>query len=297
MDDNSAFLEEVFENLLMISRGECNITEEDLLALEAAPQKLNILSGLKLLFEDLELYKKEYRENLEAEYRLKVLEKKNEDLEQFNYMASHDLKEPLRNIKNFSQLLLNSHEQLPTEKVTDYLTHITSATGRMYDLLNGLLNFTTAGSTLVKTHVNMVELIDVVKADVILANEALTIDFEIEPMPTIYVDSAAIHIVIQNLITNAIKFRDKKRKLCLKVKYKAADTHHQFCISDNGIGIQKEYLNDIFVLLKRLHTKAEIEGSGIGLSTCKKIIEMHNGKMWVESIYGKGSDFFFTIPR
>jgi len=294
--DEGIFLEEVFDHILSISKGECNINEEDLFNLESDEQKLSILSGLKLLHEDLELYKQDYKNKLDAEYKLKSLEKKNMELEQFNFMASHDLKEPLRNIKNFSQLLNNKFETLSSEKIKEYLNYINVATSRMNDLLSSILNYSIAGSELVKTKINLNQLLTDLKADLSQVIEESRAKIEVSELPVVLADKSAIVAIFQNLISNAIKFKSKERDISINITHEKKEDFDIICVADNGLGIQEEYQSNIFKLLKRLHTKSEIEGSGIGLAICRKFIESLGGKIWVESEYGKGSHFYFSLP-
>jgi len=298
MSDESRFLDEVFEHILTISKGQCEITDDNLLSLENDPKQLNILAGLKLLHEDMELYKKDYKTKLEADYKLKVLQKKNEDLESFNYMASHDLKEPLRNIINYSQLLSRNYESHSQVQKAKYLDFINEASVRMLDLLDGLLLFSTASSALVRTPVDVSLLMNDLLKDLQItldkANPDIIID---EDLPVISADKPALLVIFQNLLTNAIKYRDHSRQLVIRIRHESRKAENIFCVSDNGIGIEKKYYDDVFKLLKRLHTKNDIEGSGIGLSTCKKLVELHQGRMWLESVLGKGSDFYFSIPK
>jgi len=291
------FLTVIFNHILHISRGECLIEDVDLHKIETDPEKLNILSGLKLLYEDIELYKTEYKQQVEAEYRLKVLKKKNEELEQFNYMASHDLKEPVRNIKNYSELILNKYDTYSDEKIKSHLQYINMATNRIYHLLSEILTYSTAGVVLDTEPIDLNTLIKQLTIDLDSLISKVDPEIQYSHLPTITADKSSIHSIFQNLISNAIKFRDPKRKLVISISHKSCENKDAFCISDNGIGIEEKYNTQIFDLLKRLHSREEIEGTGVGLSICKKLVEVHGGRIWVESVYGEGSKFYFTIPK
>jgi len=290
------FLYDIFNHILLISRGECEITEKELMQLESNEEKRNILAGLKLLHEDLEHYKRQYKSKLDAEYRIKLLQKKNENLEQFNFMASHDLKEPLRNINNYSQLLVKNISKYESEKIEDYLKIIHNASERMYNLLNSILEYTTAGKKLDIKRIQPNKIIEEIKQDLkiqLLSEENYLL---IDQLPDIVADESSMRIVFQNLIMNAIKFRDKSRELKIEITCKQDHKSIIFCVKDNGIGIEAEDSAAVFDMLKKLHNSTKFEGSGIGLSTCKRLVEIHGGKIWVESEYGKGSEFYIKLP-
>jgi len=291
------FLDDVFQHILSVSNGESTITDSDLEALESEEEKRNILAGLKLLHEDLELYKREYKQKLDAEYQLRILQKKNEELEQFNYMASHDLKEPLRSIISFSALLMKDVDSLPTDTIQTYLSFISDSGLRMYQLIDGLLHFSVAGEEFNKTKVDPNELIEILKADLHALINNTNIEFEVSRLPYINADSTSIRLIFQNLISNAIKFSSRSKKLKIKVDSEMEKDFHYFYVSDNGPGIEKEYHEKVFSLLTRLQPKSEVEGAGIGLSICKKLIAMHGGEIWLDPDYVNGARFIFTIPR
>jgi len=295
-NQNRNFLEEVFEQILLISKGECTISNEDLENLELPVHRFNVLSGLKLLHEDLELYKSDYKAKLDVEYTLKVLQKKNEQLEQFNYMASHDLKEPLRNIKNFSELLYARIDTLPKEKVIEYLGYIRESTGAMFDLLNSLLSYTTVGAEINRQPNDLNIIIQELLKDMSTSLEDNDVDIKLDKLPTILSDKFSIRLIFQNLIANAVKFRSSDRPLKIHITHTSEVNEDIFCVTDNGIGIEKEFQESIFDLLKRLHAKSDVDGSGIGLSICRKLVKLHKGRIWLESEYGKGSSFYFSIP-
>jgi len=294
-ESNNIFLQTLFEHILAISKGECRISDEELYSYENDENKLSILGGLKLLHEDLELYKTEYKEKLDSEYNLKILQKKNQELEQFNYMASHDLKEPIRNILMFTDILKNDVDDLSTDKAKEYLNIISDASKRMFKLIEGLLSFSTAGKELNKRNLNINDILVEIKKDLKIQFEEKDTQLIVDELPDIYADKTAMRLVFQNIISNAIKF-SKEKPVVIKIDARKTEHKIQFCISDNGPGIEPEYQEKVFNLLARLHTKSEVEGAGIGLSTCKKLIEMHQGKIWVDPAYQAGTKFCFEIP-
>ncbi len=291
------FLQNVFSHILLISKGECTISDEDLFSLEEQEEKRNILAGLRMLYEDLELYKDEYRKNLESEYALKILQKKNHELEQFNYMASHDLKEPLRNIKTFSELLQLRLGILPEDKIQEHLKVISDASMRMHNLIEGLLNYSVAGMSLSMTKIDPNFIIMELQNDLSTMISESQAEIHCSGLSDVYADPSSMRLIFQNLISNAIKFRKQDEPLIIKIQCNTDAKYHTFSVQDNGIGIKKIYQERIFKLLSRLHTKSEIEGTGIGLTTCQKLVELHDGQIWVESEYGKGSTFHFTIAN
>jgi len=239
------------------------------------------------------------RKKTEAVLELKNEEllQKNKELEQFAYVASHDLQEPLRTISSFVerfQVQYNGKLDVTADK---YLHYIIQASDRMKVLIKDLLDYSRIGrkKDLVQVDCNVV--LEEVLADleiVITENEALV---SADEMPVINGYATEIKLLFQNLIINAIKFRKKDCTPKIRVGVQELEDGWQFCVSDNGIGIDPQHKERIFIIFQRLHTRTEYEGSGIGLSHCKKIVELHGGKIWVESVPGEGSVFYFTIKK
>ena len=221
----------------------------------------------------------------------------NKELEQFAYVASHDLQEPLRIITGYVQLLEKKYKGRLDSDADEFIHFIVDATARMYALINDLLTYSRVGSQ--GKEFRNVNCNSVVKAA--LENLKATVEekkakITIDNLPEIYADEMQMIQVFQNVIGNGIKFT-KDRIPEIKISVQDKKTHWQFSVSDNGIGIQKEYLEKVFVIFQRLHTIAEYPGTGIGLAICKKIVERHGGKIWAESEFGKGSTFYFTIKK
>jgi light-regulated signal transduction histidine kinase (bacteriophytochrome) len=225
------------------------------------------------------------------------LKTSNKELEQFAYVASHDLQEPLRMVASFSQLLQRRYKDQIDEDANDYIEFIVEGANRMKDLIDDLLAFSrlnTEAKEFKLTDINNVldDVLVNLNPSIVENNAQITHG----PLPIIKVDSSQIRQLLQNLISNAIKFHgDKPPKIHISAKESGKEW--LFSVSDNGIGIDTEHLEKIFNVFNRLHTREEYEGTGIGLAICKRIINRHEGRIWVESEEGKGSTFYFTIPK
>lgn len=225
-----------------------------------------------------------------------LLARSNRDLEQFAYVASHDLQEPLRNVTNCVQLLEKRYKNEPGSDAAKWADYAVESCARMKDLIDDLLEFSRVG-----TRGNPLEPTDCEKA---LARALAALRFAIEesgavvthdPLPILNADTAQFSQLFQNLIANGIKFRGKEPPR-LHVSAEKNDYEWLFTVQDNGIGIDPQYEDRIFVIFQRLHGKAEYPGTGIGLSVAKKIVERHGGRIWVQPNCDSGSTFCFTIP-
>ena len=226
------------------------------------------------------------------------LVRSNKDLEQFAYISSHDLKEPLRTVGTFTSLLNKKFDKSLDPKAKEYLAYITEGVDRMSELIQSLLSYSTVGNKDIELQtVDLSELVDEILIDftgiISEKNVALTMD----KLPTIVCDKIQMGMVFRNLITNAIKFNDKKEpRIHIGVKPDTS-TYWNFFVKDNGIGIEPDYQVQIFELFKRLHRKDEYEGTGIGLAMCQKVIIRHQGMLSVDSTKNIGSIFHFTIKK
>lgn len=247
----------------------------------------------------------DYSKNLEQKVvkRTTALKKSNEELELYANLASHDLKQPLRNITSFTQLLVRrlKRQDKIDETSSEYVSFIVEGTQYMNYLINELLTYskfskvtddieyeTIAGKHLIKTvKKNLYQQIE--------ESEASIIEIDV-PTEIIGIKIKMIQL-FQNLISNALKFRKKTGTCIICIDCTDIGEHWEFSIADNGIGIEKDYYEVIFEAFKKLHNKQTYAGVGLGLSTCKKIIEQHNGTIWVESEFGKGTTFHFTIAK
>ncbi len=239
------------------------------------------------------------RKIAEAELRekSKELEHINKELEQFAYVASHDLQEPLRTVSNFVGLLDEKYAGKTDKETEQYFKFILNATARMRSLIKDLLDFSRVGKDITFAAFDCNELLKEVIAelDISINENAATINAA--ELPVLEGSRMAVKQLFQNLITNAIKFRKKNvaPELTITVEEKSAE--YLFAFKDNGIGIDEQYKERIFVIFQRLHNTSEYPGTGIGLATCKKIVLLHNGKIWIESKLGEGSTFYFTISK
>lgn len=222
----------------------------------------------------------------------------NDELERFAYIASHDLQEPLRMVSNFTSLLESEYKEVFDEQAKQYMNFIVDASRRMQDLVGDLLEysrigheetgFTNVDST---SHTrlaleNLQENIESAGANIIVGD-----------LPVIQTNPVRFVRLMQNLVGNGIKYRGKNKKPEITIKATDRGDEWLFSVADNGIGIKQEYLEQIFIIFKRLHNKKDYKGTGIGLAVCKKIVEGFDGKIWANSEPGKGSTFFFTVPK
>lgn len=226
-----------------------------------------------------------------------ALQIKNKELEQFAYVASHDLQEPLRTTTGFVDLLQKQYAGKLDDKVDKYLNFIADASVRMRVLIKDLLDFSRIGTKGAFENVDCNEIVRIVLSDIMVAVIEAKATFEYGDLPVINGYPTEIKLLFQNLLINAIKFRKKDVPPRIKITVEKKKGFWQFAITDNGIGIEKQYSERIFDIFQRLHIRSQYEGSGIGLSHCKKIIELHHGKIWMESSPGEGSIFLFTVPE
>ncbi len=236
-------------------------------------------------------------EQLVNEYTVS-LKKMNEDLESFAYVASHDLKAPLNVVNGFLGLINSKKNSLSNESRDEYLRYMQDAVNQMKSLINDLLQFSKIG--LNKDSLEMVDVnhllisIQSILSETIQQNKAT---ITLHPLPTILANKTLLNELFMNLLGNALKYHKAEQEVVIEVGYEETADFHQFFVKDNGIGIATENLGKVFIMFKRLHPQSEFEGTGIGLSLCKRIVETHNGKIWVESVLGEGSTFYFTIKK
>jgi PAS domain S-box-containing protein len=228
--------------------------------------------------------------------RAQELARSNADLAQFAYVAAHDLKEPLRAVSGCVGLLKRHYEGKLDEQAEEYMAHAVGGTVRMESLIDGLLAFSRVGSR--GGELQRVECAQAM--GIALQNLAATIQesgavVTQDPLPAVNGDLPQLVSVFQNLIGNAIKFR-KEAPPRIHVSAERNGTHWHLSVRDNGIGIAPQYFERIFGVFQRLHTRREYPGTGIGLAICKKIVERHGGRIWVESAPGEGATFNFSLP-
>jgi light-regulated signal transduction histidine kinase (bacteriophytochrome) len=229
---------------------------------------------------------------------MEELARSNAELEQFAYVASHDLQEPLRMVTAYSQLLGERYRGKLDEQADKYIAYAVDGATRMQTLIQDLLAFSRAGSqSLMGESIdsNLIVQHALKNLQVALQESGAVVNFE--NLPMIIGNGSQLQQVFQNLIGNALKFRGKEMPV-IQVTAEMIlprDDRWTFCVSDNGIGVAPENLVNIFVVFHRLHTRTEYAGNGIGLSICKKIIERHGGTIWAESQLGHGCKFKFTL--
>ena len=234
------------------------------------------------------------KKNIELVRKLTV---RNEELKNFSYSTSHDLKQPLRTILNFVSLFKNKKANRLDEEEKVFLKFIEESGLRLNALIDALLEHSVLGQSEKVETFQSESLIQEVIEDLhymITENEATV---EISNMPSIKANRQEIGAVFQNLISNAIKFRRPKHPPIIKVSATTKSSHWQFKVEDNGSGIDEQVKDKIFLIFQRGHTNNQIQGTGIGLANCRKIIKMHSGEIWAENNSTSGSTFYFTIKR
>jgi len=223
------------------------------------------------------------------------LEKSNKDLEQFAYVCSHDLKEPLRNIHGFTSLIGRELKD-DSRDTKDYIEVVQSSVHQMNDLIEGILKYSRIGYE--STHIDIVDLNDLVERLSVLLSAPLAekgVELKVSSLHTIESSDSLIFLILKNLIENAIKYNENEQPL-IEINSKEVDGFYHIEVKDNGIGIEEQYQEQIFAIFKRLHSRKIYKGAGIGLSICKKIAQSLGGDICVESELGKGSRFVFSIP-
>ena len=234
--------------------------------------------------------------NEQIKFQNEQLANSNKELKQFAYIASHDLKEPLRMIGAYTSLLQRRYSKKLDEGAQEFMGFITDATRRMNNLLDDLLTYSKVGTQeLQKEPVKMCEVVEASLANLQLKIKQKHAKVNLSDLPEVEVSRIQMGQLYQNLISNAIKFSDKDSPE-IWIDAEKNGKAYIFSVRDNGIGIAAEHKERIFEMFSRLHTRQEYEGTGIGLATCKKIVEQHSGRIWVESEKDKGSTFYFSIP-
>jgi PAS domain S-box-containing protein len=236
------------------------------------------------------------RKKTETELKLKSeeLARSNAELEQFAYVASHDLQEPLRMVTSYVQLLEKRYKNQLDQDANEFIAFAVDGSNRMRTLIQSLLEYSRVNRIKPFEKINLNDLMEVVLHDLRDSIRSTKAVVKVEPLPEIVGDHILIGQLFQNLVSNAIKFRGEKDPEII-ISGEKRENDFLFSVKDNGIGIDKEYSQKIFVIFQRLHTKDKYPGTGIGLAICKKIVERHGGEIWMESEQGVGSTFYFTI--
>ncbi|MGK0387687.1 MAG: light-regulated signal transduction histidine kinase (bacteriophytochrome) [Maribacter sp.] len=262
------------------------------------------IDSVKVLQIEYDLQKKELEKinkSLEKKIteRTKDLMSKNKELQEYAYIVAHDLKEPIRSIVSFSQLLERKIKGKLNAEELELLNFIKHSGTNMGNLVQSLLQYTTVNinyKNIPKNDINEIlqETLTSINFSIEQNNATINIDW----LPKkVKCDKIKISQLFQNIISNAIKFKKKDQVIEININCKEQKDNYLFSISDNGIGIEKDYHKKIFKLFKRLNKNQNYEGTGIGLSLSKKIVEQHGGEIWLESEFDKGTTFYFTLPR
>ena len=232
----------------------------------------------------------------DLKHKSEELARSNTELEQFAYVASHDLQEPLRMVNSYVQLLANRYKDKLDQDANDFIGFAVDGSNRMKKLIQSLLEYSRINRIKAFETIDLNILLKDVLQDLqhrITENDA---QIKIDKLPAIFGDHVLLGQLFLNLIVNTIKYRRDKNPE-IHISWKKQNDEYLFSVKDNGIGIQKEYADKIFIIFQQLHSKQKYEGTGIGLAICKKIVERHGGKIWIESVVGEGTTFYFTIKE
>jgi light-regulated signal transduction histidine kinase (bacteriophytochrome) len=227
---------------------------------------------------------------------LEEIERKNTDLEQFAYMASHDLQEPLRTVGGFVKRFEKKYKGKLDESADKYLHYMTQAIDRMSELIKGLLSYSRLGNEVQATTIDCNKIVEELQVDLGKYISESNATIHRGKLPRLRGYESEFRLLLQNLINNAIKFRKTGTDPVISISAIYENNQWKFAVKDNGIGINRESHDKIFLIFQRLHPRNQYVGNGIGLAHCRKIVELHGGKIWVESEPDKGSTFYFTIP-
>jgi signal transduction histidine kinase len=234
--------------------------------------------------------------NTSLEQRSHDLQRSNSELEQFAYVASHDLQEPLRKVASFCQLLQRRYGGQLDEKADQYIEYAVDGAKRMQMLINDLLAFSRVGRVeQERVPVPAADLLAQAQANLATAIRRSRAEVEAGELPTVLAEPTLLTAVFQNLLSNAIKFRGERAPRVTVTAQRDGD-FWVFAVADNGIGISSEYADRIFVIFQRLHDKTTYPGTGIGLAMTRKIIEYHGGRIWLDTAAASGARFCFTLP-
>ena len=228
---------------------------------------------------------------------MRKLERSNDELAQFAYVSSHDLQEPLRAIVGFLQLLESRYNDKLDDKGRQYIERSVKAGHRMQRLISDLLTLSRVNSKKKAFEISdlneiLVKVLDRLAVPIQEKKAKITFDH----LPHLLVDLTQIYDLFLNLISNAIKYNEQSKPV-VEIGCKEKKDDYCFHVKDNGIGIDPKFHDRIFIVFQRLHGRQEYSGTGVGLTLCKKIVERHGGRIWVESEKEKGATFFFTLPK
>jgi PAS domain S-box-containing protein len=252
------------------------------------------VNGFQCIVRDITERKKA---EFELEEKSKNLKRSNEELEQFAYVTTHDLQEPLRTIANFVTLFRQKYAENLDEETEKYLKYIVNATETMQTLIKELLGFSRIGKNVSFDFVDCNNIVQEVLEGMHDTISVSNAKINVSELPKLKGNEMELKRLFQNLISNAVKFIRKDTFPEISITCEQKKNKYVFAVKDNGIGIEEQYYDRIFIIFQRLHNVTEYSGTGIGLATCKKIVEMHGGKIWVKSKPNEGSTFYFSIPK
>ncbi len=269
----------------------------DLTALRKDGSEVHVEIGLSPMeTEDKSFVLAAVRDRTERLRAANELRRSNEELENFARVASHDLQEPLRMVAGYAQLLSTRYGEQLDETAREYMRHAVEGVDRMQELIQGLLAYArvqlAAGDP---EAVDLGEAVDWARANLQTAITESSAVLSVSRLPTVEGERLQLGQLFQNLIGNAIKFRGQEPPH-IEITATRRDADWEFAVRDNGIGIEEEDGEHVFEMFNRLHTADDVEGTGIGLAVCRRIVERHEGRMWLESVPGEGTTFFFTLP-
>ena len=227
----------------------------------------------------------------------KTLQSQNSELEQFTYITSHDLQEPLLTLMSFSELLLEEYSHNLNDEAKLYIEFINKSAIRMRSLVRGLMEYARIGKRDEVKEMDCNRVVNDILNDLSLTIYNAQAEITVKKLPKIRGYETYIRLLFQNLISNAIKFSKENTKPKIKIKCSETEKEWKFSVKDNGIGIDEKYIDQVFIIFKRLNNDSAYQGYGIGLAHCKKIVDLHNGEIQVKSILNSGSTFSFTISK
>jgi two-component system, sensor histidine kinase and response regulator len=278
-----------------VSKDECHVTRAAVLgAVDTIFKPINT----EILKSKVKVYLDLYIQREEILKLNDVLRQNNEELERFAYICSHDLQEPVRMMNSYAELLADECAEALNEKGHRYLACITAGAERMHTMIQDILSFSRVGREQVKVErVDSNRIVSEVLAEfdsVIRKKEAL---ITVGSLPTLETSPTLLRVLFQNLIGNALKFQDRRTRPAIDIQAERSEGAWLFSVRDNGIGIDPEFGEKIFAIFQRLHRKEDYPGTGIGLSTCRKLIQLYGGTIGFNSAPGQGAVFFFSLPE
>ncbi len=281
------------ENITLGLQKKVNEMEVEIVKRSREIQKLNFELEQKVKERTDTILKRE--KTLEEQNR--ILKNQNKELEQFTYITSHDLQEPLRSLVSFTELLEKEFGGKLDGNGDLYIDFISKSSRRMQELVKGLLDYSRIGREKKLVEVDCNEIIKDVQSDMVLTLEESKTKIDVDDLPQLKGYPTELRQLFQNLISNAVKFRKKEVSPKIRISVQEQQKDWLFSVQDNSIGIDEKDMHKLFVIFKRLHNREEYEGTGIGLAHSKKIVELHGGTIWAESKLGDGSTFKFTIQK